>query len=386
MASLDELARTGLTAIAERKFDEAITAFTAALAIDGDRPDLNHALGSAYLHRGEVGSALPYLEKAVLLAKPFIDPRHQDVKVSFHLGLAAAYEAADRTPDSLRVLRDAVSQWPDRIEPRLQLAQLLLQACQLEQGLAEYKLLADHPKLDKETQAAAKTVVDAVRAFVESDHPPSVFLQGHAESYVKYFDEATADSIKEGWFAEAARMARGPDGEPRPIVPQGARPYAMQRIDLVNPADGTAASVYSEQEPMVVALNGLEPLAQLPIMLPWKDQGFPVFVCTRCPWHWLSIVVQFDEAADEETRIKWIDDVIGNWYLAGFNGDFGDKDAGRFHFITDPEPLGDRAVSYTVDLGRARYDAINALMSRFSVVNDTHRIRRVLFGQGRLPD
>lgn len=386
MATFDELARAGMAAISEKKFDVAISSFTAALQVEPNRPDITNALGMAHMHRGDIGGAIPYLEQAVALAEPFVDPRYQEMKLSFHLGLASAYEVHDRTGDALRTLEAAVAKWPDQITPRLQLAQLLLASCRLEDGLAAYKALATHPGLDREGQAAAQTVVDAVRAFQESENPPSVFLQGHCESYKTYFDEVTAESVQSGWYAEAARMARGADGEIRPFMAEGSRPYAMQRIDVVNPADGTAASVYSEAEPMVVALNGLEPLAQLPIALPWKEQNYPIFVSTRCPWHWLNITVQFEEADPKEERVVWLDDTIGSWYLEGYNGTYGEKDWGRFHFITDPELLGDRAVTYTVDLGRSKYEAILGLLSRLAVLHEKHAIRRLVLGQARIPD
>ena len=74
--------------------------------------------------------------------------------------------------------------------------------------------------------------------------------------------------------------------------------------------------------------------------------------------------------------------MIGGWYLNGYNGEFGEKGEGRFHFITDPEAIGGSGVGYTVDLGRARFDAIPALLNALTVLHGRHRIKRVLFGQG----
>ncbi len=59
MSDLRGLPRRGISAHSEKKFDEAIEAFEAALAIDEARPDLNNALGMAHVHRGDVGNALP---------------------------------------------------------------------------------------------------------------------------------------------------------------------------------------------------------------------------------------------------------------------------------------------------------------------------------------
>ncbi len=386
MATLDEHARAAIAAITDKKFEDALRHFREALALDPTRPDLIHGVGMAHLHRGEAIVALPYLEQSVEAAKTYTDERYDGIRQSFYIGLANAYEMLDRVLDARKTLEQALEIWPDALEPKLQLGQLLLAAGEIQAGMRVYRELADHPRLDPDSKKAAETVAAATQAFLDSDHPAGTFLQAHAQSYKDYFDEAVAESVKSGWLAEATRMVRGPDGEPKATITQGARPYAMMRIDIVNPTDGTAASVYSEQEPMVVALNGLEPLAQLSIVFPWKDQEVPTFVSSRCPWHWLQISIQFERPMDEETRINAIDPVMADWYLAGFNGDFGSKESGRFHFITNPEPVGTRAVVYTVDLGRASFDAIPALLRRLGVLNTQHPIRRVQFGQAKLLD
>lgn len=386
MSDLDTYARAGVTALEEGKLDEAISCLGNALLIDGSRPDLNSMMGTAYLRRGEVGSALPYLERAVKLAEPFEDPRHQDLKREFHQELAAAYSMLDRTNDAANVLRGAIERWPDKVEPRLQLGQLELSTGRLEEGVQIYKDLSEHPSLDADRRKMAEVVVGAIRAFQEAGHDGSMFLRAHAESYKQYFDGVVAEPAQAGWYAEAARMARGPDGEPRPIIPQGARPYAMQRVDLVNPSDGTVSSVYSEDQAMIVALNGLEPLAQIPVQFPWPGNGFPVTVGTRSPWHWLTVTIQFVQPGEPDELVARVDPTIGDWYLAGYNGEFGDRESGRFHFVTDPEVIGSRSVSYTFDLGRASFQAIPALLTRLQVVNDRHRIERVSFGEGRIRD
>jgi len=384
--SLDEHARNGLRAIEEQRYDDAIASFTKALEIAPERPDMNNALGMAYLHRGDAGNAIPHLEKAVSLADGFGDEGHDAMRREMNMTLATAYQLMDRVPQARAQLEKVIERWPGHVEARLQLGQLLLSTCQLTDGLQAYRDASDY--LDKEQREAAEALVGSAEAFLESEHEAGVFLQGHQESYVQYFDEVAKAQADAGWYAEAARMARGPDGEPTPIVAEGARPYALTRVDLVNPNDGTVSGVYSEQEPMVVALSGLEPLAQVPVMLPW-DGGWPfdVWVCSRCPWHWLGITVQFAEPADsEEAVVERIDELIGQWYLSGYNGEFGEAERGRFHYIGDPEPLSTAAVGYVVDLGRASFDAIPALLTKLTVLHDRAPIKRVLFGYGRLPE
>ncbi|MEQ1570562.1 MAG: tetratricopeptide repeat protein [Myxococcota bacterium] len=375
--SLDERARAGLKAIEESRFDDAITAFVAALELDSGRPDLNHALGMAYFHRGDVGNAIAPLEAAVELSRPFTAPEHQALRREFFLSLASAYQTLDRVADARRTLEQVVATWPDAVEARLQLGQLLLMTGAPTDGCEVYAQALDW--LDKDQRASAEALVGCTREFLRTEHPASVFLEAHCESYRQYFDEVAAPQVAQGWYAEATRMRRTASGQVEPVVPDGARPYALSRVDLVNPADGQVSGVYSESEPMIVAVQGLEPLAQVPVLFPWSGHPFAVWVSTRCAWHWLSIVIRFDGAASD--RLGAIDAVVGGWYLAGFNGEFGEADRGRVHYVTDPEPLGPSAVSYVVDLGRAKFDAIPDLLRRLGGVPG---ITAVVFGEARV--
>ncbi|MFT6143777.1 MAG: tetratricopeptide (TPR) repeat protein [Myxococcota bacterium] len=381
MSDLDTHAQAGIAAVNEQQYEAAIASFEKAVAIAPERPDMNNALGMAHMHRGDVGGAIPYLEKAKTLSDAFPDGEHADMKVHFFTGLASAYQLTDRVADAKAVLRETVSRFPDHPDAALQLGQLLLDTTEVTEGIRLYKSLAEHPGLDDERREAAAAVAGAIEAFLDVDEPPTVFLEAHASSYKEYFDDIASN--QPDWYAEAARMARGEDGEVKPILAEGARPYAMVRVDMVNPTTGEVAGVYSEAEPMVVAVDGLEPLAQLSILFPWEDPPFDTWVCSRCPWHWLPIIIQMQPS---DGAAEALDDAIGSWYLAGYNGDFGDADSGRFHYIGDLEDVGNGGVATVVDLGRARFDAIPNLINRLSVLHETFPIRRLLIGGGRLPD
>lgn len=384
MSKLDEHAKAAIQLINENKLTEAIVHFQAALEIDNDRPDLNNALGMTFLRRGDAANGLPYLKRAVQLAEPYDTAEHKEMRIHFHIGLATAQQALDQVSDSLETLRDILTRWPDSTEGKVQLSQLLVQSGQLDEGLNLYQAMTDDSSLEQELREMTKAITGTISGFIDAGHSGRVFLEAHQESYKKYFDEVSAQQVAEGWYAEAARMRSGPDGESQPIIAEGARPYAMERVDLVNPKDGTAASVYSEQEPMYVALNGFEPLAQVPVCFPWPGEKFDVLVCSRSPWHWLDISIQFLQPGSDDELVSRVDPSIGEWYLQGFNGDFGEKDSGRFHYITDPEITAGRAVTYTVDLGRARFEAIASLMKRLQALHQTNPIDKVMFGQGKL--
>ncbi|MBA2322057.1 MAG: tetratricopeptide repeat protein, partial [Deltaproteobacteria bacterium] len=266
MASLDDLARAGITAINENRLDDAIASLGEALAMAPDRPDMNNALGTAYLRRGEPGTALPFLERSVRLAEDFPGAHLDDLRRHFQIALASGYQLADRVPEARRSLESIVRRWPAEVEARIQLGNLLLSTGELTEAVRVLRDAAEH--LGGEPRQAADALVGAVEHFTESETDSMVFFQGHQESYVAYFDEIAEEQTAQGWLAEAARMARGPDGEPKPILAKGARPYAMQRVDLVEPSTGNVSSVYSEKEPMVVAVEGLEPLAQVAVLFP----------------------------------------------------------------------------------------------------------------------
>ncbi|MBN2799444.1 MAG: tetratricopeptide repeat protein [Deltaproteobacteria bacterium] len=384
--SLDQLARQGLKYLEEGNLQGAIEQFTAALALDSERPDLTNLLGMAYLHRGEVGSAIPVLERSLQLASSYDGPEHQVMRGHFTMGLASAYRQADRAMDAVGLLEAASSQWPEQVELRVQLGQVLFECGLFQQGVETFSALASDPHLEGDLQKAASAIVGSLKLLEESEEPANIFLKAHRDSYAEYFDTVVGEQLQEGWIAEAARMSRGPDGEPRPFIAEGARPWAMTRVDIVNPETNEVYGVYSDTEPMVVAVEGLEPLAESPILIAWKGHPFEVLVSTQCPWHWLTLTVQFSVPGTEDALQRRIDQTLGDWYLAGYNGEFGETHSGRFHDVTDAMAVGDRALSWNVDLGRARYDAIEALLRRLVVLHDTHPLARVILGRGRLPE
>jgi hypothetical protein len=199
------------------------------------------------------------------------------------------------------------------------------------------------------------------------------------------FDHYAAEQAAQGWIAEAARMKRAPDGRIVPVIPEGARPYAAVRVDLVDPRTGQVGQV--GDQPMVVALGGYEPLARAPALLAWTGQPFDLRVSTQAPWDQLPIQVRFDVSGPRAREaVEALDALIGDWYTRGYDGAFGDGDGRRFHYVSDPElRRGGAAVVYHLDMGRARIDAIDDLVRRLGVLHASFQILRVVLGRGYLP-
>ena len=132
---------------------------------------------------------------------------------------------------------------------------------------------------------------------------------------------------------------------------------------------------------MIVAIAGHEIISQAPIVFEWPGADFPVWGSSQIPWNLLNITIVFDNGDPVEA----VDATIGDWYTAGYDGEFGAHDRGRFHSITDPTPMGAHAVRYDLDCGRAEPTAIDDLLKRLSILNSSHPIKGVLIGRGFAP-
>lgn len=387
----DALAQRALAALSKEDPREARQLLMEAVQAAPERPDLLHALGTVQLQMGEPELGKPLIEQAIVIAQEqaaasperaeFFAPMIE----GFLLGLAAACEDLD-APDEARAAYARVLSANDG-QPRARAghAHLLLAWGELDAGRSELARYLDEDRDENAFLEGAEAYLGALDAFRRDDIHPRELLVAHRESYVEMFDHYAAKQAAHGWIAEAARMKRGPDGRIVPVIPEGARPYAAVRVDLVDPQTGQVGQV--GDQPMVVALAGYEPLARAPALFIWRDQAFDLRVSTQAPWDQLPIQVRFDASGPRlRAAVEALDGLIGDWYARGFDGAFGDGDGRRFHYVSDPEPRRDGAgVVYHVDLGRARVDAIDDLVRRLSVLHASHPIARVVIGRGYLP-
>jgi hypothetical protein len=266
------------------------------------------------------------------------------------------------------------------------LAHLYLGWGRLDDAVKELEGYLEDGADEQQYLEAQEQLLDAVKKVVRDDIHPKEWLNAHRGAYCEMFDHFAAQMAERGWIAEAARMTRDDDGNLVNSIPDGARPYAAVRVDLVDPQTGQGGRV--GDQPMVVALAEHEPLSQAPVLVAWpeRDHPFGVYVSTQCPWNHFRISVAFEEAApDGASVVDALDPVVGDWYADGFDGTFGSREAGRFHEIDDPMPVGDRGVVYHLDLGRSEVEAIPALLRRLLVLHGQHPIRSVVFGRGYLP-
>jgi hypothetical protein len=390
--TLDELVQDGIRAVNEGRHHDAVRVFTDAVARAPERPDLHNALGMAYLHLSDVDAALPHLRRAVEVVQVATTVEGLDAEaarehlidmhVHFAEALASTLEATDQAAEAARVLRDVVAAVPDATQPRVRLGRLLLACGDADAALPHLQEVADDVACAEEVREAAGDLADAVRQFVVQEVSPLVFLEAHAAEYRAYFDEVVQE-VGPDHYAEAARMVRGPDGQPTPMLDPAARPYAYQRVDIVDPRTGNVSDVCTNEEPMIVGVEGFDTLAAVPVLFELQRAPFRVLVSSQCPWHWLQIVVAM-AGGDVPAALAQVDGAIGHWYLAGYQGEFGTREGGRFHYISDPEPAGPAAVAYHVDLGRASFSAIDGLMRVLAVLHDRAPIDRVVIGVGFL--
>jgi Flp pilus assembly protein TadD len=382
----EALAERALKALAGEDPREARKLLMAALDAAPMRPDLLNALGVVHLQLGEPELGKPLIEQAIAVlsdqvaATPDRRAQAETMIEGFLLGLAAACEDLDAPAEAAAAYRRVLAATPGQPRARAGLGHLLLAWGELDAGRAELSAYVDEDRDEDAFVEAVEAFLTELSGFVRADVHPNELLNAHRGSYVDMFDHYAAEQAKLGWIAEAARMKRAPDGRIVPVIADGARPYAAVRVDLVNPATSEIGQV--GDQPMVVALADYQALARAPVLFTWRERAFDLRVSTQAPWDQLPIHILFDTPG----HVDALDGLIGDWYTQGWDGAFGSRDGGRFHYISDPEVRRDgRAVVYHVDLGRASVAAIDDLLRRLEGFHGEHPIRRMILGRGYLP-
>jgi hypothetical protein len=378
-STADTVAMGAVKALNDGKPAEARDLLKQALADTGERPDLLHALAVVEMQIGEIGEARPHVDRALALLRDVEGAEAAEMRQLFTLTSASIAQEEDDPAVAEAVCRELLAVRPDLAPARSTLASVLFALGRLDAGRAEMEVLAVDPRVPQDERAGARAFVEALDRWRTSGEHPRAFLVAHRERYCRFFDAMARDAAAKGWIAEAAIHARDAGGATRPLVPEGARPYATVRVDLVDPATGQRGLV--GDQPMVVARRGWEPLARIPVVLPWPGAPFDLRVSTQAPWDELPVQVLLEDG----DPLERVDPVVGAWYADGFEGRFGEADRGRFHYVGDLERTRAHGAVWRVDLGRARVDAVDALVERLEALHRETPLNTVILGRGSLP-
>lgn len=378
---VDEVAEQALAALRSNDPVQTHKQLTQLLASHPDRVDLRHALGVTLLRMGDPAEAKGHLDTALQHATQQRDERALAMMSQLHIARAAACEDTYLPEEAEASYRAVLSHEPGHPRALVGLGHMLLAWGRHEEGIALLRQYVQSGGDGPDFVEAEKAYIDAATRFIEGDLHPEAFLDAHRGIYVEFFDHHAARLEQEGWIAEAARMQRLDDGSIAPVIPEGARSYAAVRLDLVDPQTGKAGQV--AEGPMQAAAADYEPLAQGILLVEWPDEyPFPVFVSSVCPWNWLPIQIRISY---RDSPIEAVDQIVGDWYTAGFDGAFGERERGRLHFISTPEHVEQHAIMYYVDCGRAEVRAVPDLLKRLEQAHRNYKIDAVLIGRGFIP-
>jgi tetratricopeptide (TPR) repeat protein len=375
-----DIIKNALEAVRGDDPELARDALMLALAEHPERLDLVHTLAIMELQNGSPELALDLAQKAAAVAKERREADDLLLLPQLLLTQGAAHEELRRPDEAMAAYDTVLDQDADHPLAIQGKGHLLLAWGRIDDGVALLQSAVDSGKDDPRFLEATEKLIAGIQKYVSDDLHPRNFVDAHRGSYVEFFNHHAEKTADDGWIAEAARMRKDDAGNLVPVIVEGARPYAGTRVDLVDPQTGQAGLV--GDQPMIVAVEGHEIIAQTPILFPWPNVDFPVWGSSQMPWNLMSISIRF-ESGDADAAA---DPTIGDWYRAGFDGDFGAQDHGRFHSITDPEPLGDHCVRYQLDCGRTESQAIDDLLKRLGVLHATHPIAAVLIGRGFIPN
>lgn len=377
--STDALAQQAMMAMNQGNPKEAHDLLQQVIAQDPERLDVRHALTVALLQLGQPVEALMASEEAYQLAVELADEAAGALIAQIVLTRASIFEDLARPAEAEEAYREVLKHEPDHPQAQQGLGYLLLAWGRRDEGVRALDALVANEGESPDVREGTLAFLTALRRFLSNDIHPKELIEAHRGSYVEFFDFHAAQMATKGWIAEAAKMRR--DGDRIvPSIPPGARPYAAVRVDLVDPSTGQAGLV--GDEPMLVGIEGYEALAHAPVIFPTpNDAPFTVWTSSQAPWDQLTVQVRFDGRAD----LRMYDAIIGDWYTAGFEGAFGTKEAGRFHYISDLEQIAEDAVVLQVDCGRAETRCVEDLLRKLTVLHSQRPIRHVVLGRGFLP-
>lgn len=339
-----------------------------------ERLDLRHSLAVTLLQMGEANAARMVTKDAIEMAFEAQDQAAATLINQLYMVDAEAcielYLPRQAEENYQKVLKED-AQNPYALQ---RYAYLLLRWGRLQNGIDMLQQYIDAQTDEAEALKGNLEMLQAIRKFENEDVHPREFLAAHHGEYQNFFGYHAKQMAKQGWIAEQPYV--NADGSF--YVRKGDRPYATARVDLVDPQTGQGGRV--GDQPMTVALADFQPLAHAPILFSYPGHSFVAHISSVCPWNNLAIHIRTLDGTWEE-----IDEVIGQWYEAGFHGQFGTSSSGFFHEIGPPMEIDEFSVTYYMDCGRAGVEAIENLFTRLEVAHDKFGIDCVIIGEGFLP-
>jgi tetratricopeptide (TPR) repeat protein len=376
----DAVAEAALQALRSENPLEAKEVLENLIAQNPEKVDLRHSLSIVLINMGESAAAHIVCQDAIRMCFELQDDTATTMLTPLYLADAEACEGLNKPNEAEKNYKKILKTEEGHPYARQRYAYLLFASGRIDEGLTQMQSYVDEGYDEPEALKAHEQLLNAIRLFQRNDVHPKEFLVAHREAYVQEFSRVAQDLEKDGWYVEAARMSRADDGTYVPIIPEGHPPYAAMRVDVVNPQDGQPGRI--GEGPYYVGLADYAILAQSPLVDAWPGRPFPVYVSSRCAWNHFSIQIR----VFNESSLDILDSYIGDWYESGFHGSYGEPGKeGMFHEIYNFERVDQNSISFYVDLGRARLEAVEDFLNRLELFHQQYFIDAVLFGDGFLP-
>jgi len=375
---MDNITALALEAVRLEDPNEARIRLEALIEQAPERLDLRHSLAVTLVRMGESPAARVVTKNAIAMAFEMQDQAAATLLSQLYMVDAEAaldlYLPHEAEQAYKNILKD------DPLNPyALQAyAYLLFRWGRLKNGIDALQQYLDAKTDEADALEGNQQFLHCVRKFIADDVHPKELIEAHRGSYLEFFNHHANAMAEQGWQAEQPYIRGEEDGKPIYYVRDGDQPYATARVDLVDPKTGQPGRV--GDQPMTVALKGYEVMVQAPVLFPYPGHSFLVLISSNAPWNNLAIHIRTMEGDWEE-----IDQLVGEWYQAGFHGQFGTQTNGFFHEIGRPMVIDDNSVTYYMDCGRAGVEAVDNLLHRLEIAHDRYGIDCVIIGEGFLP-
>jgi tetratricopeptide (TPR) repeat protein len=376
----DPISEAALQALRSENPLEAKEVLEKLIGEHPEKLDLRHSLAVVLLNMGESAAAHILCQDTIRMCFESRDDMATTMLTPLFLADAEACEGLNNAQEAEKNYKKILETEEGHPYARQRYAYLLFASGRIKEGLTQMQAYVEEGHDEPDALTAHEKLIASIQSFQRNDVHPKEFLVAHREAYVQEFSRVAQDLEKEGWYVEAARMNRSDDGTFVPIIPEGSPSYAAMRVDVVNPKTGQPGRI--GEGPYYVGLADYAILVQSPFVDSWPGRPFPVYVSSRCAWNHFSIQIR----VFNESSLDILDSYIGDWYESGFHGSYGAPGKeGMFHEIYNFERVDENRISFYVDMGRARLEAVEDFLNRLEVFHQQYFIDAVLFGDGFLP-